>query len=112
MTIFRTVFLLILSKIFMTMAWYGHLRLKSLSLIAAILFSWLLALPEYALQVPANRFGYQNSLSAYQLKILQEAITFVVFIVFAWLALGEAPTPRYLISMALIFAGVFVAFSR
>jgi uncharacterized protein (DUF486 family) len=67
----RTVCLLFLSNCFMTIAWYGHLRLKSVSLLLAIIGSWLLALPEYALQVPANRYGY-GALSAYQLKILQD----------------------------------------
>jgi uncharacterized protein (DUF486 family) len=75
----------------------------------AILASWMLALPEYALQVPANRLGY-GELNAYQLKILQEGITLVVFVLFAWAALGETPKPRYLVSFALMFAAVVVAF--
>jgi uncharacterized protein (DUF486 family) len=106
----RTVALLVCSNLFMTAAWYGHLRFKAAPLLVAILASWLIALPEYALQVPANRLGY-GALTAYQLKILQECITFVVFIGFAWLALGEAPRPRYLVSFALILAAVAVAFS-
>jgi uncharacterized protein (DUF486 family) len=106
----RTAGLLFLSNCFMTTAWYGHLRFKSAPLWLAILASWLLAFPEYSLQVPANRLGY-GELSAYQLKILQECITFIVFIFFAWAVLGEAPKPRYLISFVLIFAGVAVAFS-
>ncbi len=69
----------------------------------------MLALPEYALQVPANRLGY-GQLSAYQLKILQECITLIVFMVFAWLALGEVPTFRHFVSFALILAAVAVAF--
>ncbi len=93
----------------MTLAWYGHLRIKSLGMLGAIAMSWLLALPEYALQVPANRLGFQT-LSAYQLKILQECITLIVFVVFAWLALGETPKPKYLVSFALVLAAVFVAF--
>lgn len=105
----RTVGLLFLSNIFMTMAWYGHLRLKAIPLGLAILGSWMLALPEYALQVPANRLGY-GELSAYQLKILQECITLVVFIGFAWIALGEKPSPRHLASFILIVAAVAVAF--
>jgi uncharacterized protein (DUF486 family) len=95
----------------MTTAWYGHLRFKSAPLWLAIAMSWLLALPEYSFQVPANRLGY-GVLSAYQLKILQEAITLVVFVLFAWLILGEAPTLRYLAAFSLIFAGVAVAFYK
>ena len=74
----------------------------------AILIGWLLALPEYALQVPANRLGF-HSLSGYQLKIMQECITLIVFAVFAFLYLGEKPTPRYLISFSLIVTAVVVA---
>jgi uncharacterized protein (DUF486 family) len=105
----RTAALLFLSNCFMTTAWYGHLRFRSAPLWLAILGSWALALPEYSLQVPANRLGY-GELTAYQLKILQEGITFGVFVLFAWLALGETPRPRYIISFALIFAAVVVAF--
>ncbi len=107
----KTLFLLVCSNCFMTVAWYGHLKFKGSSLVWAILASWLLALPEYALQVPANRVGY-GDLSAYQLKIMQESITLVVFMVFAWLGLGEQPTWRYLISMSLIFLAVVVAFKK
>src|ERR1035437_1915803 len=105
MVVARTVILLFLSNCFMTAAWYGHLRFRHASIWIAILASWLLALPEYALQVPANRMGY-GALSAYQLKIAQEAITLVVFIIFAWLALGETPGLKHIISFALIFGAV------
>jgi len=107
----KTFILLLCSNCFMTAAWYGHLRFKTLGLPAAIMLSWMLALPEYGLQVPANRLGY-GDLSAYQLKIMQESITLVVFIIFAWLFLGEAPSWRYLLSMALIFLAVLVAFQK
>jgi uncharacterized protein (DUF486 family) len=109
--VLRTVGLLLLSNCFMTVAWYGHLRFTKASLLVAILASWLLALPEYALQVPANRFGY-HTMSAYQLKILQECITLVVFMAFAWFALGEAPTARYLLSFLLVLGAVAVAFAK
>ncbi len=105
----RTVLLLVASNCFMTLAWYGHLRVKQWPLMAAILVSWLIALPEYALQVPANRWGH-GTLSAYQLKILQEAITLVIFVLFARLGLGERFEGKYLVSFALIFAAVWVAF--
>jgi uncharacterized protein len=105
----RTAALLFLSNCFMTAAWYGHLKFKSATMIAAILGSWLLALPEYALQVPANRLGY-GTMSAYQLKILQECITLVVFMMFAWVFLGEGLQWKYCVSFALIVAAVVVAF--
>src|SRR4051812_29535399 len=103
MTFARTVLLLTLSNCFMTVAWYGHLKFRGVHLFYAILGSWLLALPEYALQVPANRLGY-GALTAYQLKILQECITLLVFMGFAWLSLGEAPQPRHFSSFILILA--------
>src|SRR6478735_6792769 len=101
----RTAGLLFLSNCFMTAAWYGHLRFRHASLLGAIVVSWLLALPEYALQVPANRLGYLN-LSAYQLKILQECITLIVFMVFARLYLGETLKPRYAVSFILVLSAV------
>ncbi len=106
-----TVGLLFLSNIFMTFAWYGHLRYKAWPLWIAILVSWCIALPEYALQVPANRIGY-GEFSAFQLKILQEGITLVVFVAFAWAYLGESFNLRYLISFALMFSAVAVAFYK
>ena len=77
-----TIALLFASNIFMTAAWYGHLRFKTAPLWIAILVSWLIALAEYCLQVPANRWGY-GRFTAAQLKIAQEVITLVVFVVFA-----------------------------
>lgn len=92
----------------MTAAWYGHLRFKKLPLILAIVASWMIALPEYALQVPANRLGY-GAWSASQLKIIQEAITVVVFIGFSIVWLGEYPTWRTGLAMTLILAAVVLA---
>jgi uncharacterized protein (DUF486 family) len=77
----------------------------------AILASWGIALFEYAFQVPANRLGY-GTLSAYQLKILQECITLTVFMVFAAIFLGEGMSLRYAVSFVLIFAAVGVAFYK
>lgn len=76
----RTVLLLIGSNIFMNFAWYGHLKFRGSPLLVVILVSWLIALPEYALQVPANRLGFGQFTSA-QLKIIQEAISIAVFLV-------------------------------
>jgi uncharacterized protein (DUF486 family) len=101
--------LLVLSNTFMTMAWYGHLKFKKAPLLVAILASWGIALFEYLLQVPANRIGYRV-LSAYQLKVMQECITLVVFMVFAALWLGEGLQPRYIIAFLLVIAAVVVAF--
>src|SRR5688500_2688134 len=109
MTVLRTATLLFLSNCFMTMAWYSHLRFKSAPLWLAIAASWMLALPEYILHVPASRLGY-GTLSAYQLKILQECITLVVFMGFAYLALDEAPSWRTAASFLLVLAAVGLAF--
>ena len=95
----------------MTAAWYGHLRYMSLPMWIAILISWGLAFFEYCMQVPANRLSY-GVLQAYQLKIIQEAITLIVFVGFAAMFLNEQLTVRYAISFGLIFLAVFVAFYK
>lgn len=87
----KTVLLLVLSNIFMTFAWYGHLKFKEKPLLVVILLSWLIAFFEYCLQVPANRIGH-GVFTAPQLKVIQEAITFSVFAVFSFLYLKEKPT--------------------
>lgn len=104
-----TILLLIGSNCFMTYAWYGHLKQRGWTLAMAIAMSWMIALPEYCLQVPANRLGY-GTLSAFQLKIIQEVITLAVFIVFAWLYLGEELRWNYAVSMICILLAVFFAF--
>lgn len=101
------------SNIFMTVAWYGHLKftfLEGKSLFFIILVSWGIAFFEYCLMVPANRLGYLNGeFSGYQLKIIQEAITLGVFVVFAWWVLKEKPTWNYAVSFALIMGAVYFA---
>ena len=104
-----TVLLLIVSNTFMTIAWYGHLKYRSAPLVEAIFVSWLIAGVEYAFQVPANRIGY-GTFTAYQLKIIQEAITLVVFAVFAFAYLGETPRLNYVISAVFIMCAVAAAF--
>ncbi len=104
-----TVLLLFVSNTFMTFAWYGHLRYRSMPMIAAIVVSWLIAFGEYCFQVPANRLGY-GLFSAYQLKIVQEAITLTVFVVFAYFYLGESMRWNYAASFACLFAAVLFAF--
>ncbi|HEY7518712.1 MAG TPA: DMT family protein [Methylomirabilota bacterium] len=106
-----TIALLFASNVFMTAAWYGHLRYKTAPLWAAILVSWLIALAEYCLQVPANRWGY-GQFTAAQLKIAQEVITLVVFVVFAWLWLGEMPRWNEAVAFALVLAAVAVVSLR
>lgn len=102
-----TVLLLICSNLFMTAAWYGHLNYKSTSLLAVIFISWLIALPEYALQVPANRIGH-GTFSAPQLKIIQEVISIVVFLGFSVVYLRESPTWNDLLAFGLILVAVVV----
>lgn len=107
-----TVVLLLFSNAFMTVAWYGHLRYTNSPLIVAILVSWLIALPEYALQVPANRFGY-GQFTATQLKIIQEVVSVSVFVVFAYFYLNETPSWRTGLAFVLIVAAVgLVALDR
>jgi hypothetical protein len=105
----KTILLLICSNIFMTMAWYGHLKYRNTPLILAILASWGIALLEYCFQVPANRFGY-GQFTAFQLKIIQEVITLTVFVVFAWLYLGEQMKWNYAVSFLFIMGAVVFAF--
>lgn len=103
-----TVILLILSNLFMTAAWYGHLKYKDSPLWIVILISWGIAFFEYCLQVPANRWGHET-FTAPQLKIMQEGITFAVFAVFTVFYLKEKPTLYDTAAFVLIFAGVAVS---
>jgi uncharacterized protein (DUF486 family) len=110
MTAFKTIGLLVLSNIFMTFAWYAHLRdLRSKPLIVAILASWGIALFEYALQVPANRLGY-GVFSLPQLKIIQEVITLAVFVPFAVLYMRTPLSWNYLWAALCLFGAVFFIF--
>lgn len=102
---FVTIALLIASNTFMTIAWYGHLKYADKALWMRILVSWLIALPEYALQVPANAIGVKM-FSPTVLKIFQEVISLSVFVVFAWWYFGEAPTWRTLLAFVLISIAV------
>lgn len=110
MNIATTVILLVLSNIFMTFAWYGHLKtLGSKPLILAILASWGVAFFEYVLQVPANRMGHK-ALSLGQLKIIQEVITLSIFIPFSVLYMKEKLTLDYLYAGFCILGAVFFIF--
>jgi uncharacterized protein (DUF486 family) len=103
------VVLLTCSNIFMTFAWYGHLKFKGKPLAVVILASWGIAFFEYCLMVPANRWG-SNSFSPYQLKILQEVITLAVFIVFALLYFGAKPAWNHVAAFGCVLAAVAFAF--
>lgn len=103
------VLLLLLSNVFMTFAWYGHLKFGSKPLLMVIMASWSIAFVEYCLAVPANRLGY-TIYSAAELKTMQEVITLVVFSAFSVLYLGEKLTINHAIGFALICAGAFFIF--
>jgi hypothetical protein len=105
----KTVILLIISNIFMTIAWYGHLKYKRKPLALVIVVSWAIALFEYTFQVPANRIGAEE-FSVTQLKIIQECITLTVFTFFAFLVFRERPRWNNFVSYGLILAAVYVAF--
>jgi len=103
------ILLLICSNVFMTFAWYGHLKFKSSPLWLAILASWGIAFFEYVLQVPANRWG--NSVySPFQLKVIQEIITLAVFVVFAYLYFGDKFRWNHCAAFVCILAAVAFAF--
>ncbi|HOQ01492.1 MAG TPA: DMT family protein [Acetivibrio clariflavus] len=106
-----TVFLLLISNIFMTFAWYGHLKYKSTALPIVVVVSWLIAFVEYCFQVPANRIG-SNYFTAFQLKIIQEVLSLSVFTVFSILYLKESLRWNYLISFLFIIGAVFFAFKK
>ncbi len=105
----QTILFLFASNVFITLAWYWHLSsLRSASLVTAILVSWLIALPEYALQVPGNRIGY-GTLSLPQLKVAQEIVTMTVFAGYATLVAGEVLRWNYLAAAAcLVAAAIFI----
>ena len=108
----RTIGLLIASNVFMTFAWYGHLKNTGVPLWKAILASWAIAFLEYCLMVPANRLGYVNGFTGFQLKITQEIITLVVFAVFAVLYLKEPFRWNYLVSFFFLLGAVYFMFRK
>ena len=106
-----TVVLLLFSNIFMTFAWYGHLKYKDSPLWIVILASWGIAFVEYCFQVPANRIGHYQ-FSAAQLKTIQEVITLVVFCVFSVVYLKEELKWNYIAGFAMMVGAVFVIFKE
>ena len=105
-----TVLLLLASNVFMTIAWYGHLKYTHRSLLLVILASWGIAFFEYCLQVPANRIGFQSGFTTLQLKITQEVITILVFLGFAWIYFKETPKWNHWVAFALIVGAVYFTF--
>ena len=103
------VVMLVLSNVFMTFAWYGHLKFGSKPLWIVVIVSWGIAFFEYCLAVPANRIGHQVY-SAAELKTMQEVITLLVFAVFSVTVLGERLTLNHACGFALIFAGAWFVF--
>ncbi len=107
----RTVILLLISNIFMTFAWYGHLKFKEISLWKIILISWGIAFFEYVFQVPANRLGH-GQFNATELKTIQEAISLTVFLVFSVLYLKEELKWNYILGFILIVIAIIVIFKK
>ena len=106
-----TIVLLTISNVFMTIAWYGHLKYKNSPLWMAIVVSWLIAFFEYCFQVPANRFGY-GQFNGAQLKTIQEVITLLVFAVFSVVYLKESLKWNYLVGFGFLVLAVFFVFKK
>lgn len=108
---FVTIGLLLLSNLFMTLAWYGHLKYKTAPLLLVIFVSWGIAFFEYCLQVPANRIGH-GYFSAVELKTIQEVLSLLVFCGFSWLYLGEPLKWNHLAGFLLICVAVYIIFKE
>ncbi len=106
-----TILLLTVSNIFMTIAWYGHLKFKDVTLWKVVLISWLIAFVEYCFMVPANRVGY-GQFNAFELKTIQEVIGLVVFSAFAVLYLNESLKWNYIVGFAFMVLAVFFIFKK
>ena len=119
---FYTILLLVISNVFMTFAWYGHLKLQEMKistnwpLVVVILFSWGIALFEYCFQIPANRIGFDGNggpFSLMQLKIMQEVITLVIFVIFTTVFFkGEPLHWNHFASFVFLILAVFFAFLK
>jgi uncharacterized protein (DUF486 family) len=108
----KTIGLLILSNVFMTFAWYWHLKSTGTPLWKVILISWGIAFFEYCLTVPANRIGFLSGWNGFQLKIVQEVVTLVIFCIFAVLYLKEPLQWKYLVSFCFVLGAVYFAFKK
>lgn len=103
----KTILLLIVSNVFMTIAWYGHLKFENVPMWKVVVVSWLIAFVEYSFMIPANRIGKLEGMSGYQLKIIQEAITIIVFIVFAVFILKEPLKWNHFLGFFFLFLSVY-----
>lgn len=103
----KTIALLVISNIFMTIAWYGHLKFENTPLWKVIVISWLIAFVEYLFMVPANRIGKLEGMSGYQLKITQEAITIIIFVIFAVFVLKEPLKWNHAVGFLFLFFAVY-----
>jgi len=122
MKAFYTIALLIVSNVFMTFAWYGHLKLKEFSwfanmgLMKVILFSWMIALFEYMAQVPANKIGFEENggpFTIWQLKVIQEVVTLIVFSAFTLLVFkNESFRTNHLIGFVFLVLAVYFIFRK
>lgn len=120
--VLQTIGLLIISNVFMTFAWYGHLKLQEMKVISnwplygVILFSWLIALAEYSFQIPANRIGFRGNggpFSLIQLKVMQEVITLIVFTVFTTVLFkGETLHWNHFAAFACLILAVYLSFMK
>lgn len=119
--VISTIILLIVSNVFMTFAWYGHLKLQSTGtstswpLYAVIIFSWGVALFEYCFQVPANRIGFDGNggpFSLMQLKVMQEVITLIVFVVFSIIAFENSIRWNHILAFFFLIAAVYLVFMK
>lgn len=107
----KTIILLTISNIFMTIAWYGHLKYKESPLFKVVLISWFIAFVEYCFQVPANRIGHYQ-FSAAQLKTIQEVITLIVFCIFSIVYLKEELKWNYIVGFTMMVGAVFFIFKK
>jgi len=107
----KTVALLTMSNVFMTFAWYGHLKFRQTALYKVVLISWMIAFIEYCFQVPANRIGYRQ-FSAAQLKTIQEVITLSVFCVFSVWYLKEGLKWNYIVGFLMIVGACILIFKK
>lgn len=122
MTAFYTLLLLVISNVFMTFAWYGHLKLQQMKLIESwplwlvILFSWGIALAEYSCQIPANRIGFTGNggpFTLMQLKVMQEVITLIIFTVFTTIFFkGESLQWNHFAAFVCLIAAVYFVFMK
>ncbi len=107
----KTVILLTMSNVFMTVAWYGHLKFRQTALFKVILISWMIAFIEYCFQVPANRIGYRQ-FSAAELKTIQEIITLTVFCIFSVFYLKEGLKWNYIVGFLMIVGACIFIFKK